>query len=339
MSPHIHAIFFRQIAGDEALLRLAQTRFRQAGVLPEFYPASPDELTRELPFRPFADRPISIHLPRDIRLLEPRSADTVCAFAARFAREAAGMVVHDQAETASRFEAYVVAVREIDSRLQQQGPGPMLFIEYAAGIPTEAFATLFEAIRDCPRVSACVDISHIGIRQAQRVYERLHPGEDVCKLKWNSSALPAHIADVQSACATALPVVCQTVAAIGRLGKPMHFHLHDGHPCSTFSAYGVSDHLSFFHEIFIPFTFEGRRTLPLLYGPMGLKKILDMVRAGLTDDKLSLTIEVHPPDGRLGLGEYAPLFGHWRDKENAERMNHWIEVMLRCAALVRDACS
>ena len=214
----------------------------------------------------------------------------------------------------------------------------MLFIEYAAGIPTEAFVTLFEAVRDCPRISACIDISHIGIRQCQRAYDRRHPGDDVCHLKWNSPALPDRITEVQAACATALPVVCQTVAAVARLGKPMHFHLHDGHPSSTFSAYGVSDHLSFFHELYIPFSHEGRRTLPLLFGPMGLKKVLDTVCAALPDDRLSLTIEVHPPDGRLGLGEYAFLFRHWRDRENAERMNHWIEVLLRCAQLVRDAC-
>ena len=49
--------------------------------------------------------------------------------------------------------------------------------------------------------------------------------------------------------------------------------------------------------------------------------------------------EVHPPEGRLGLGQHAGLFAHWRDKENAERMNHWIEVLLRCARLVREAAA
>ena len=272
-APALHAIFFRQVPGDAALLRLAQTRFRAAGVLPEFYPATPDDCARNCPYRPFEDRPISIHLPRDIRVLERKSHDAVCAFASRFAGEAAGMVVHDQPEVASRFDDYVAGVRELDARLRKQGPGPMLFIEYAAGIPTEAFVALFEAVRDCPRISACIDISHIGIRQCQRTYERLHPGEDVCHLKWNSSrAARARIADVQAACATALPVVCQTVAAVARLGKPMHFHLHDGHPSSTFSPYGVSDHLSFFHEIYIPFSHEGRRTLPLLFGPHGRRR-------------------------------------------------------------------
>src|SRR5262249_38901784 len=155
--------------------------------------------------------------PRNIRLLEAKGRDAVCAFAARFAREAAGLVVHDQLETASRFDDYVAAVRDLDARLRGLGPGPTVHIEDAAGGPAEAFVALLEAVRDCERVSACVDISHIGIRQCQRAYDRLHPGEEVCHLKWHDPRLPGRVNDVQAACGTALPVVCQTVAAIARL--------------------------------------------------------------------------------------------------------------------------
>ena len=78
--------------------------------------------------------------------------------------------------------------------------------------------------------------------------------------------------------------------------------------------------------------------ISLLYGPLGLKKIIDAARSALPDERLSLTVEVHPQEGRLGLGEHAGLFRHWRDVGNAERMNHWVELMLRCARLVREAC-
>src|SRR5262249_25433279 len=156
-----------------------------------------------------------------------------------------GLVVHDQPETASRFDDYVAAVRDLDARLRELGPGPTVHIEYAAGVPTEAFVALFEAVRGRPRGSGCGDISHIGSRPVPRACDRLRPGEEVCHLKWHDPRLPGRVNDVQSACATALPVVCQAVAAIALLGKPLHFHLHDGHPSSTFSAYGVSDHLSF----------------------------------------------------------------------------------------------
>lgn len=338
MPPRLHAIFHRQVPGDEALLRLAMARFAAAGVLPEFYPNSPHELAREMDFHPSPSEPMRVHLPRHVDLLSDKGKDLVCAFAQRFARQASGILVHDQPEIASRFDDYVTALRDLDRRLQQLGPGPVLHIEYAVGLPTEAFVAVFQAVEDCPRLAACIDVSHIGIRQCQRAYEKQHPGQNVCDLKWNHPRLPDVIGDVQAACATALPVVCQTITAIGQLGKPLHFHLHDGHPASTFSAYGVSDHLSFFHEIYLPFTYQGSRVVPLLYGPLGLKKIVDTARAALADELLSFTIEVHPPEGQLGLAEYAGLFRHWHDKTNAERMNHWLEVMLRCGRLVREAC-
>ncbi len=336
-APRLHAIFHRQVSGDHALLRLAQRRFRAAGLGAEFYPPSPDGLREELPFCPTEPEGYTVHLPRDVRVLDPRGRDRVAAFASAFPR-AYGLIVHDQPEVETHFDEYLAAVRDLDARLRADGPGPWLFVEYAAGIEPRRFAALFETARGCARVSACIDISHIGIRQCQRAYERLHPGEDVCRLKPGHPGLPARAEDVQAACATALPTVCETVVAVAAVGKPVHFHLHDGHPSSTFSAFGVSDHLSFFHEISVHFSFRGSRTLPLLFGPLGLKRVIDVARRALSDDRLSFTLEVHPPDGRLGLGEYAELFSHWRNKENAERMNHWVEVLLRNHRLLREAC-
>jgi hypothetical protein len=328
-APLVNAMFHRQVQGDAALLRLAQRRFRDAGLGAEFYPGSPDELADSLPFRP-SEAPYTVHLPRGLRLLEPPAHDSVCAFAARFAEQGAyGLVVHDQPEAATRFADYVAAARDLDRRLTRQGPGPLLFVEYAAGLEPATFAALAEALRDCQRVGVCIDVSHVGIRQCQRTYEQRHPGRDVCSLKPGDPALRQHIDDVQAACATALPTVLGMVAAVGRLGKPLHFHLHDGHPASTFSPYGVSDHLSFDHDIPIAFRWRGGRTLPTLYGALGLKRIVDEARRALPDERLSLTLEIHPQEGRLPLGEDADLFAHWRDKANAERMNYWIEILVR----------
>jgi hypothetical protein len=331
-------MFHRQIGGDHALFQLAQARFRAAGLGAEFYPGSPNELADSQRYRPL-DTPYSVHLPRHVRVLEPAAHDAIGAFAARFPHDAYGLVVHDQPEVASHFDDYAAAVRAVDARLRRQGPGPWLFIEYAAGLDTSVFVDLFKGVKDCTRVSCCIDVSHIGIRQCQQAYERTHPGEDVCRLKWDSPALPGRVEEVQAACRTALPVVLETIAGVGRLGKPLHLHLHDGHPSSTFSAYGVSDHLSFFHEIPIPFSHRGRRALPTQYGPLGLKAIIDTAREALPDERLSFTLEIHPQDGRVPLGEYAPLFGHWQDQENAERMNHWIEILLRNHHLLRQACA
>jgi hypothetical protein len=51
----------------------------------------------------------------------------------------------------------------------------------------------------------------------------------------------------------------------------------------------------------------------------------------------SLTLEIHPAEGRRPLGDASSLFGHWRDRTNAERMNHWLAVLAENALLVTDA--
>ena len=50
---------------------------------------------------------------------------------------------------------------------------------------------------------------------------------------------------------------------------------------------------------------------------------------------MSFSLEIHQGDGRLPLGDAAPLFRHWRDTTNAERMNAWLDVLAENAALVR----
>lgn len=337
--PRLQAIFQRQIPGDNALLALAQRRFREAGLGAEYHPDSPEELHALLPFQPRDSDRYTVHLPRDIRLLDASGRDRVCAFAAATDERGAGLVIHDQAEVAGRFEDYVAAVRQLDARLRMQGPGPLLLVEYAAGLEPATFGALHEAVRDCSRVSACIDIGHIGIFQCQRAFQQEHPGLDIWQLKPQNPELRTHIAGVQAACRTALPAVLEMVTTVGRLGKPLHFHLHDGHPCSTFSMHGVSDHLSFFQEIPIPFSNQGSYALPTMFGPVGLHRIVAAARSALPDEMLSFTLEIHPPAGRQPLGEYASLFGHWQDLANAERMQYWIEVLLRNHRLLQDACA
>jgi hypothetical protein len=336
--PIMNGIFHRQIEGDVALLALAQTRFREADLGAEFYPPTPDDLGEWVRFRP-SKGPYTVHLPRSARLMERSAHDLVATFAARFAEQGAyGLIVHDQPEIANHFDQYIAVVRDLDRRLVRQGSGPLLFIEYAAGLETATFIEMCRALRECTRVSACIDVSHIGIRQCQRAYAVRYPGEDICRLKPDVGTLRQRVDDVQAATATALPVVLEAIAAIGAFSKPLHFHLHDGHPSSTFSAYGVSDHLSFFHEIPIPFRYRGSQTLPTLYGPLGLKRIIDTARQVLPDDRLSFTLEIHPQEGRLALGEDAALFRHWRDLGNAEKMNYWIEIILRNHRLLQEVC-
>jgi hypothetical protein len=143
--------------------------------------------------------------------------------------------------------------------------------------------------------------------------------------------------DVEAACRSALPTVLRVVEILGSLGKPLHFHLHDGHPLSTFSSLGISDHLSFLAEIPLSFEYRGWRSVPLLYGPEGLKQIVTRAARTLGLERVSFTLEIHPTFERLPVGDAAPLFAHWVDKTNAEEMNHWLAVLSRNKTVLVEA--
>jgi len=325
--PPILGLFQKRIEGDDCLLRLAQLRFEDAGLGAEFYAGQPDELEWLFNFKPANDAPVVAHLSRSINLLEASSRERVLEFARRFAGRVFGLVVHDQPELKSRPQDYLAAVMETNALLEGVTQSPWLFVEYAVGIEPDRFAQFAEAIAPCGRTSVCVDVGHVGIWQTRAAFASLHPGRNVCDLKRSHPELPALVADVQWAVSTALPAVRELILRIGAVGKPVHFHLHDGHPSSTFSPFGVSDHLSFLTEIPVEFEHSGRRALPLLFGPEGLNNLLGTALEALDPQRCSFTLEIHPPEGRRPLDDAAQLFGHWADKTNAERMNHWLAVL------------
>jgi hypothetical protein len=331
------AILHRQISGDEALLRLAQHRFAEAGLGAEVYPSAPEELRWILELLPAIANSFAVHLPRDISLLERSDHDRVCGFAAA-ARQATVLVVHDQWEVATHFSEYAAAVRALDARLQDLGPGPAVAIEYAVGLDPEVFVALQDEVRECTRISACIDIGHLGMRHCYVAFAHEHPGMDICRLRPEMATMREKIDSIHAVCQSALPHVLDIIAALGGHQKPLHFHLHDAHPCYGLNPYGGGDHLSFFQELPLPFGYRGSYTLPTLYGPLGLARIVEAARAALPDAYLSFTLEIHPPpEGRITLREHAPLFQHWTDLTNAERMQHWIEVLLRNHRLLQEA--
>jgi hypothetical protein len=101
----------------------------------------------------------------------------------------------------------------------------------------------------------------------------------------------------------------------------------------------VSDHLSFGRDIPIPFAYRGEHVLPSIYGPLGLRKIVAAALRTRSAEALSFTLEIHAPvpAERRELREYGRLFSHWQDRGNAERMNHWIDVLLRNFRLLQEA--
>jgi len=329
----VHALFGRQVAGDDALLELAGLRFAQTGVAAECYADTPDELERVLRFVPPHPRLPTVHLSRNVNLLQEQSRALVGEFASRFAGRVGGLVVHDSREMGTQTDRLLAELYELDVRLSRLPDGPLVFLEYAAGLEPSWFVEVAERLRAAERVSCCIDIGHIGVRQASAAFARSHPGPDLRSLSPADGRLPKLAADVQDAVETAVRDVLDVIRSIGRLGKRVHFHLHDAHPLVP----GLPDHFSFLTQLPVPFSYHGRRSLPMMYGPGGLAAVVSAAAGVSRPQALSFTLEVHQVEGRLPLADAAGLFSHWRDTTNAERMNYRLAVLAENALLVSQA--
>ena len=259
----VYALFQRRLPGDDALLKLARLRFAQFGLAAELYADTPDELEYILQFVPPHPCLPVVHLDRNVNVLHERGRAVVEAFADRFASRIAGLVVHDSPEMGVQTDRLVAALHQLNTRLCRWPTGPVMFLEYAASLEPSWFAGVAERLQDAERISFCVDVGHIGIRQAFVRFDRSHPGLHLVNLTAGADRLPSLVADVQEAVRSALPDVLEVTRAIGRLGKRVHFHLHDGHPLVR----GISDHFSFLTRLPIPFSFEGCCSLSMMYGP------------------------------------------------------------------------
>jgi hypothetical protein len=326
----VHALFQQRIDGDDALLKLAGLRFAQMGVAAEVYADSPGHLEYVLQFVPSHARLPIVHLSRRVNVLHGRDRAVVKEFADRFAGRVAGLVVHDKREMAGKTDRLLAAMRELNAHLGQRPGSPLLFLEYAAGLDRGWFIEVVERLQAAERVSCCIDVGHIGLRQVTARFERRHPGLDLKKLSPVDDRLPGLAADIQDAVGGALPHVLDVIGSLARLGKHVHFHLHDGHPLIP----GLRDHFSFLTRLPIPFSHEGRRSLSTMYGPGGLASIVSTAVGACAPQGVSFTFEIHQVEGRLPLGDAAWLFPHWQDTTNAERMNHWLSVLSENAMLV-----
>ena len=329
----LHALFQQRVAGDDALLKLAGLRFAQMGVAAEVYADTPDQLDYVLRFVPAHARLPMVHLNRGVDVLHERGRATVAEFADRFAGRVGGLVVHDHRDMAAQADRLVTVMRELNGRLLERPDGPVVFLEYAAGLDPGWFVETAERLSDAERVSCCIDVGHIGIRQASASFGLRHPGLSLGHLNPADYRLPDLVTDVQDAVASALPSVLDVTRSLGRLGKRLHFHLHDGHPLIP----GLSDHFSFLTRVPIPFSYQGRRSLSTMYGPGGLAAIVSAAVAASPPGSVSCTLEIHQAEGRLPLGDAAWLFSHWRDTTNAERMNYWLSVLSENALLLAGA--
>ena len=330
-------LFEKRMPGDDCLLELARQRFLQARMGTEIHAGNPEQLDWLLHFRPWDDAPVVVHLPRDLNLLDEISQKRILELAARGAGRVSGLVLHDHPSMAARKEDYINSAWKLDAQLEKISKCPTLFIEYAAGLDPADFIRFFSSILDLGAISACIDIGHVGVRAARTAYARNHPGQDVCSLKSQPPQLSKLITDVEAAVACGVDAAFHVIENLCALKRPLHFHLHDAHPLSTVSPFGLSDHLSFFAEIPINFEHEGRRALSPMFGPEGLSKLVARTLDLVGSRPVSFTLEIHPTGERLALGDAAVLFEHWSDKAGAEQMNHWLVVLSHNHELLRQA--
>lgn len=328
----VHGLFQRRVAGDDALLKLARLRFAQMGLAAEVYADTPDELEHILGFVPPHPYLPVVHLNRRVNVLDEGGYGVVSEFADRFAGRIAGLVVHDKHEMGEQTGQLLSVMRRLDGRLSERPGGPLVFLEYAAGLEPGWFVEVAERLRDAERVSCCIDVGHIGIRQASARFTRGHPGLSLGDLNPQDGRLPDLVADVQAAVEGAARDVLDVIHAIGSVGKHLHFHLHDGHPLIR----GLPDHFTFLTSLPIPFSYQGRQSLSMMYGPGGLASIVAAAMDARRPQAVSFTLEIHQVEGRLPLGDASRLFSRWRDTTNAERMNYWLSVLGENALLISE---
>jgi len=336
-SPKTLGLFEKLIEGDNCLMELARRRFLEAEMGTEMHAGTPEHLEWVMTFRPAQEAPVVVHLPRDFNLADEPSQRRILELATRFAGRVYGLVLHDHTDMARHRTDYIDAAWKMEGQLEKINQCPMLFVEYAAGLAPADFIRFFSEILDLEGISACLDTGHAGIFAARAAYARTHRGEDVCALARQPSRFPGVITDVDAAVEAGAAATLGLLEALCALKKPVHFHLHDGHPLSMISPYGVSDHLSFLTEIPLQFEHRGRRSLSPMFGPDGLTRLVTRALELLGPRRLSFTLEIHPTRGRLPLDDAALLFEHWTDKTHAEQMNDWLAVLSRNHELLRQA--
>ncbi len=324
--PNLFGLFQKRIPGDDALLWLARRRFDQAGLNPEIYAGDRSELRQALAFKPPHASEAVVHLPRSLNPLYQESVDRILEIAGTDPTQCQRFVLHDQWEAHSSIDSYVEALTALGDHLAEVSPSLTLYVEYAVGLPLDAFIALFQRLRSTPNVTVCVDIGHVAIAQCRQAFAKAYPDIDIGDFNPNSNELRDYLPDILAAAETALPTVIQLVKELAAFGKPIHFHLHDAHPIDK-SQYGVSDHKSFLAPIPIPFAYNGRSALPTIYGPHGLTRIVQTAIASLDKHRLSFTLELHETPDRLSISDGEHLFAHWADKHHAEQMNHWLSLL------------
>ena len=129
---------------------------------------------------------------------------------------------------AERLPEVVATMRALGTPCPDHPGRPMVYLEYAAGLPADLFAALGEQLADVERASLCIDIGHVTMQHARGV--RLSSSSDVhwSNLSFTDPRLPEVADQVEAATRSALRVLLELIGRVCAIGKAVHFHLHDG---------------------------------------------------------------------------------------------------------------
>ena len=269
----VYGLFQRRVAGDDALLELAGLRFTQfgpgrRGVCRHAGGARACPAVRAAPSAPAHGPPE----PRRQRAARagPRRRSGNSPTASRAASR--GLVVHDKREMGDADRPACSACCASSTRASCGGrPARSSSSSTPPAWSPAWFVEVAERLQDAERVSCCIDVGHVGIRQASARFARSHPGLSLRDLSPQDDRLPELAADVQD--------------AVGRRrwGRARRHPLDRRGSASTCISTcttgiplipGLPDHFTFLTRLPIPFSYQGRRSLSMMYGPGGLASIV-----------------------------------------------------------------
>ena len=332
--PDVNGLLNYHIKGDEALLHLGHDRYEIAGIGAELHPASPEHLSQILKFAP-AGRTSTVHLPYSV-VLDHDDTDTICDFVFAGGSKISGFVLHDSMSYRDDISSGIEYIKRLSSKLEGKTDA-FVCVEFAVGLPFEVYFDLIMQIKDLPNIGACIDIGHIGINATVADFYRTHPSIYVRDLKPDPGMSLETFYKIEQSTLAGRNCAFKYIEQICKSGAYVHFHLHDGHPMSTFSPYGVCDHLPFFMEI--PTLLPEIGAIGGMYGVSGLRHILELAITNIPQQRRTFTLEVHPqPGAKKVLREHMKYFANWSDMTNAYAMNYWMELVIQNSIIFKDLC-
>ena len=330
--PDIFGLLSYHIDGDYALFHLARERYSRAGFGLEVHPGSQEHLQELFKFMPEM-KPASVHLPYDAVLYNDHT-DFIAGMVLSGGDKVKTYVLHDTMEYLNDAAKGIELLKKLDSLLAGTSHGRVC-LEYAAGLPFDLFLEIINEISCLDNIGVCIDIGHVGIGAVKQDYQLKFPGQDVCSIKPSTSLSKEIYAEIASSVIAGRNKALEYIEELCRCGVYTHFHLHDGHPLSTFSPYSVCDHLPFYWEI--PTMIPEIGSVGGMYGVSGLEEILRIAKNNLDVQMSSFTLEVHPQAGKSRIDEeFLAYFSDWNDLTNAQWMNYWIDIVIQNCLLVKN---